>query len=194
MPTTPRFRCSIPAEAGPRPAGCGPRCATNARSGPRRRPPPSIATRPTARPSMRMLCSPAVAASCMPTATPASPISTNPSRTTGVPRLTEVACWAHARRKIYDVHVETGSPAAREALERIARLFAVEADIRGRSPAERREARQRRSRADPGRTEDLPRCDAGHDQRQEFARRRHPLRHCRAGRRSPASSTTAGSK
>ncbi len=59
--------------------------------------------------------------------------------------MTEVACWAHARRKIYDVHVETGSPAAREVLERIARLFAVEADIRGRSPAERREARQHRS-------------------------------------------------
>ncbi len=43
------------------------------------------------------------------------------------------------------MHVETGSPATREALERIARLFAVEADIRGRSPAERREVRQRRS-------------------------------------------------
>ena len=68
-----------------------------------------------------------------------------PEPQTGVPRLTEVACWAHARRKIYDVFVETGSPAAREALERIARLFAVEADIRGRGPAERREARQRRS-------------------------------------------------
>ena len=58
----------------------------------------------------------------------------------GVPRLTEVACWAHARRKIYDVHVETGSPAAREALERIARLFAIEADIRGRSPGERQQS------------------------------------------------------
>ena len=68
-----------------------------------------------------------------------------PEPTTGVPRLTEVACWAHARRKIYDVHAETGSPAAREALERIARLFAVEADIRGRSPADRRDARRRRS-------------------------------------------------
>ena len=68
-----------------------------------------------------------------------------PEPETGVPRLTEVACWAHARRKIYDVFVETGSPAAREALEGIARLFAVEADIRGRGPAERREVRQRRS-------------------------------------------------
>ena len=50
-----------------------------------------------------------------------------PEPETGVPRLTEVACWARARRKIYDVHVETGSPAAREALERIARLFTVKA-------------------------------------------------------------------
>jgi transposase len=68
-----------------------------------------------------------------------------PEPETGVPRLTEVACWAHARRKIYDVHVETESPAAREALERIARLFAVEADIRGRNPADRQDARRRRS-------------------------------------------------
>ena len=35
--------------------------------------------------------------------------------------LTEVACWVHARRKIYDVQSETGSPGAHEALERIAR-------------------------------------------------------------------------
>ena len=68
-----------------------------------------------------------------------------PEPTTGVPCLTEVACWAHARRKIYDVHAETGSPAARETLERIARLFAVEANIRGRGPADRRDARRRRS-------------------------------------------------
>jgi transposase len=44
---------------------------------------------------------------------------------------TEVACWAHARRKIYDIHVETKSPAAAQALEMIARLFAIEADIKG---------------------------------------------------------------
>ena len=32
---------------------------------------------------------------------------------TGAPApFKEVACWAHARRKIYDVHVETKSPAA----------------------------------------------------------------------------------
>jgi hypothetical protein len=55
--------------------------------------------------------------------------------------------WAHARRKIYDVHVETKSPAAAEALEMIARLFAIEADIKGRSPADR--AAARRERANP---------------------------------------------
>ena len=67
---------------------------------------------------------------------------------TGAPApLMEVACWAHARRKIYDVHVETKSPAAAQALVMIARLFAIEADIRGRSPAER--AAARRERASP---------------------------------------------
>lgn len=58
------------------------------------------------------------------------------------PRLIEVACWSHARRKIYDVHVDTGSPLAKEALERIADLFAIEADISGRPPAERLAARR----------------------------------------------------
>lgn len=58
------------------------------------------------------------------------------------PRLTEVACWSHVRRKIYDVHVDTGSPLAKEALERIAELFAIEADINARSAAERLAARQ----------------------------------------------------
>jgi transposase len=56
--------------------------------------------------------------------------------------LIEVACWAHARRKIYDVHIETKSPAAAQALEMIARLFAIEAEIRGKAPAERAAARR----------------------------------------------------
>jgi transposase len=60
-------------------------------------------------------------------------------------RLTEVACWAHARRKLYDVHHATGSPAAHELLERIGELFAIEEDIRGRPPEERLAARAERS-------------------------------------------------
>ncbi|PZO00979.1 MAG: IS66 family transposase [Hyphomicrobiales bacterium] len=61
------------------------------------------------------------------------------------PPLIEVACWAHARRKIYDIHIATQSPAAEEALGLIRDLFAIEADIRGRSPNERATVRQRRS-------------------------------------------------
>jgi transposase len=61
---------------------------------------------------------------------------------TGKPRLTEVACWAHARRNIYEVYESTASPIAKEALERIADLFAIEARINGRSPAERLAVRQ----------------------------------------------------
>ena len=49
----------------------------------------------------------------------------------------------HARRKIYDVHVETKSPAAAQALEMIARVFAIETDVRGRSPGERAAASAR---------------------------------------------------
>ncbi|MGI9419467.1 MAG: IS66 family transposase [Geminicoccaceae bacterium] len=60
-------------------------------------------------------------------------------------RLVEVACWSHARRKLYDVHVATSSPAAKEALERIGELFAVEADIKGQSAKDRRDARRERS-------------------------------------------------
>lgn len=56
---------------------------------------------------------------------------------TGTAHLVEVACWAHARRQIYDVHVKTSSPAAYLLLQKIGELFAIEADIRGRSPEER---------------------------------------------------------
>jgi len=66
-------------------------------------------------------------------------------RTGAAAPLTEVACWAHARRYIYDVHVATQSPAAEAALAIIARLFAIEADISGKQPADRLEARRQRS-------------------------------------------------
>ena len=47
------------------------------------------------------------------------------------------ACWAHTRRKFYDVHQQTGSPVAQEALRRIADLYAVETKVRGRVPEDR---------------------------------------------------------
>ena len=58
-------------------------------------------------------------------------------------RITEVACWAHARRKIHDVHVRTPSALTEEALKRIGELYAVEAEIR-RIPAEQHLAERQR--------------------------------------------------
>jgi transposase len=60
-------------------------------------------------------------------------------------RVLEAACWAHARRKFVDLHELHKSPIAGEALERIGALYAVEQDIRGRPPDERRAVRQARS-------------------------------------------------
>lgn len=64
---------------------------------------------------------------------------------TGEALLCEVACWAHVRRHLYDVYVATGSAAAREALERIAALFAIETEVRGQQPERRQEIRQSKS-------------------------------------------------
>ena len=55
-------------------------------------------------------------------------------------------CWAHTRRKFYDVHVATNSPFAHEALQRIGALYAIEADIRGQTAEQRQQVRQQRSR------------------------------------------------
>jgi transposase len=61
-------------------------------------------------------------------------------------RIQEAACWAHVRRKFYDIQIAHKSPVAAEALERIGALYAVESDINGRSPEERRGVRNARSR------------------------------------------------
>jgi len=55
-------------------------------------------------------------------------------------------CWSHVRRKFYELAASGPAPIATEALERIAALYAIEADIRGRPADERRAARQARSR------------------------------------------------
>jgi transposase len=47
------------------------------------------------------------------------------------------ACWAHTRRKFYEVAEATGSPIATDVLRRIAELYAVEKRVRGQSPAHR---------------------------------------------------------
>jgi transposase len=60
-------------------------------------------------------------------------------------RVVEAACWAHARRKYFDVYAADRSPTAAEALRRIGLLYAIEREIRGQPPAVRSAARKARS-------------------------------------------------
>ena len=55
-------------------------------------------------------------------------------------------CWSHVRRRFYELAQAGPAPIASEALARIATLYKVEGEIRGRSSEERRAARQARSR------------------------------------------------
>ena len=55
-------------------------------------------------------------------------------------------CWSHVRRHFYELATPGPAPIASEALERIAGLYAVEKDIRGRNPEERQTVRSLKSR------------------------------------------------
>lgn len=54
-------------------------------------------------------------------------------------------CWSHVRRGFYDLAKGGNAPIATEALQRIGALYDIEAEIRGRDPAERRARRQEQS-------------------------------------------------
>ncbi|MBC7939892.1 MAG: IS66 family transposase [Chitinophagaceae bacterium] len=63
-------------------------------------------------------------------------------------RIVEAACWSHARRKLWDIHERQHKLAgtlAHQGLERIAKIFKIEAEIRGRSVLRRRRVRQVRT-------------------------------------------------
>lgn len=60
--------------------------------------------------------------------------------------IQEAACWAHARRKFYDLHEARPSALTAEALHRIAELYAIEAEVRGKPPDQRLQARQARAK------------------------------------------------
>ena len=62
-------------------------------------------------------------------------------------RIQEAACWAHVRRKFYDLQQAQASTVAAEALQRIGQLYAIERDLRGKPPDQR--CCERRSRAAP---------------------------------------------
>ena len=58
----------------------------------------------------------------------------------------EMACMAHIRRKFVDVHQAQGGAVAEEAITRIAALYAVEKQARGKTPTERAALRQEQAR------------------------------------------------
>jgi transposase len=63
----------------------------------------------------------------------------------GVPRLREAACWGHLRRDFHDFWASTKSEIAREALDRIGKLYDIERDINGQAADIRHAARQKLS-------------------------------------------------
>jgi transposase len=60
--------------------------------------------------------------------------------------IVEAACWAHARRKFFDLARLDKAPIAIEAVQRIDVLFAIEREINGLTPAQRLAVRSERSR------------------------------------------------
>jgi transposase len=57
-----------------------------------------------------------------------------------------MAAEGHMRRDFFQFHASTKSPLAAEVLTRVAALYGIEAEIRGRSAEQRRQVRQERSR------------------------------------------------
>lgn len=66
----------------------------------------------------------------------------------------ELGCWAHARRKFFDLHKANNSPMAFEALQRIGTLYAIEAEGKNLSIEERQQLRVDKS---------LPELEVLHD-------------------------------
>ena len=59
--------------------------------------------------------------------------------------IVEAACWAHVRRKFYDIAEQQASPVALEAIARIGRLYGIEAELRGQVAQTRQRVRQARA-------------------------------------------------
>lgn len=60
--------------------------------------------------------------------------------------IVEAMCWAHARRKFFDLARINKAPIALEAVQRIDALFAIEREINGKPPQERNRVRNEHSR------------------------------------------------
>lgn len=62
-------------------------------------------------------------------------------------RIIEAACWAHGRRKFFELAELQKAPVAIEAVRRIDELFAIEREINGRPPEQRLTVRQERAKS-----------------------------------------------
>src|SRR5215207_601704 len=140
-PTIPRCRCSHRGRARPRAHGCGPMCAMNVPGGGGGQ--PAVLFRYSPDRKGEHPCAHLRSFSGVLHADGYAGFDQlyRPGK------ITEAACWAHVRRKFFDIHAATTSPIAAETLERIGALYALEADIRGRAPDER--YAQRHARAGP---------------------------------------------
>ena len=65
---------------------------------------------------------------------------TNPTRSDGLIKL--AYCWAHARRKLYEIAQSATAPIAEDGLKQIAMLYKIEAEIRDKCPEQRLSTRQ----------------------------------------------------
>jgi transposase len=103
--------------------------------------------------------------------------------------IIEAACWAHGRRKFFDLARLNKAPIAAEAVERIDAVFAIEREINGATPQER--VRIRHERSQPLITELQTWL---REQRARISKLVRPEKRSTiassAGRHSPASSTT----
>lgn len=59
--------------------------------------------------------------------------------------IREVACWAHVRRKFFDIHQSQPSPVTTEVLDLIRTLYQIEREVRGDPPDKRRAARKEKA-------------------------------------------------
>ena len=136
--------CRCWPRARPAPAGYGPMCATTGRSAAAIRRRRSSSTRPIAAAKH-----PGAASGELRRADAGGRLcgvqpALRPGRKPGP--IIEAACWAHARRKFFDLARLDKAPIAIEAVKRIDALFAIEREINGIAPQERLRVRSEQSR------------------------------------------------
>jgi len=60
--------------------------------------------------------------------------------------IIEAGCWAHARRKFFDLHTANASPMAAQALAYIGQLYDIEREVKPLSAEQRHQIRQNQSK------------------------------------------------